>query len=344
MNENSQGRLPMTIDRTPEQGSWRKSKLLLTPMIALLVGCAPPSLLITPVSTRHELVEAVLSSDGLFSFDKIAVIDVSGVIMNDRRSGLLSEGEHPISLLLEQLDKARRDPRVRAVILRVNSPGGTVVASELMHDEITYFKKCGKPIIAVMMDVAASGAYYAACACDEIVAQPSSVTGSIGVVMQLFDLSGTMNLIGARSDAVTSGPLKDAGSPLRQMRPEEREIFQGLVNDMYNRFVDVVVAGRPGLDEPRVRELADGRVYTATQAIEHGLIDRIATMRDVVASLKETTGSSRIRLITYHRPYDFRPNYYASAQRGDINLLNVELPAFASRLTPRFMYLWQPGQ
>jgi len=311
-----------------------------------VTGCGAPSLLITPVANRQDLVETELSRDSFWAADKIVLIDVGGVIMNSHKSQFLSEGEHPVSLLLEELEKARRDPRVKGVILRINSPGGTVVASELMHDELTYFRRCGKPVVAVMMDVAASGGYYIACACDEIIAQPSTVTGSIGVIMQMFDLSGTMQKVGVESDAITSGPLKDAGSPLRTMKPEERELFQKIVNDMYERFVAVVVTGRPKLDEAAVRTLADGRVYTARQALETGLIDRIAPMREAVEVTKERAGSRAARLVTYHRSVDYRPNYYAAAPSGhvgDVNLFKLEWPDLFDAGTPRFMYLWQPG-
>lgn len=313
---------------------------------AVLCGCAPPSLLITPVSSRRALVESELSRDSFLASSKIAVVYLSGVMMNQESQGLLSTGEHSVSLFVEQLDKARKDPSVKAVVLRINSPGGTVVASELMHDEVMHFKKSGKPIIAVMMDVAASGAYYVACACDEIVAQPSTVTGSIGVVMQMLDLSGTMQMIGVKSDAIISGRFKDTGSPFRQMREEEREIFQAIVNDMYERFVGVVVEGRADLDEVEVRRLADGRVYTASQAVEVGLIDRVATMREVIAGLKERIGVKRVRVVTYHRPEEYRPNYYAAAAHdynGDISLLKFDLRGWPGNLTPRFMYLWAPG-
>ena len=312
-----------------------------------VAGCVPSSLLITPVSARQELVETELSSDGWFALDKVAIIDVSGVLGNAPRQQLLSQGEHPVSLLLEQLDKARRDSRVKGVILRINSPGGTVVASELMHDEIQHFKKSGKPIIAVMMDVAASGGYYIACACDEIMAQPSTVTGSIGVIMQLFNMSGTMELLGVTGDAITSGVHKDTGSPFRPMRDEERALFQTIVNDMYGRFVQVVVAGRPKLGEARVRELADGRVYTAGQALEVGLIDRIAPMREAIDALKMRAGVTRGRVVTYHRPMSYRPNYYATTgvgPTGDVNLVNLDLGGWLSPTAPQFLYLWQPGQ
>jgi protease-4 len=313
----------------------------------LAAACTPPSLLITPVSGRRGLDETELSRDSLFALDKIALIDVTGTIQNATGVQFFGEGEHPVSLLLEQFDKARRDPFVKAVILRINSPGGTVVASELMHDEITHFKKSGKPVVAVMMDVAASGGYYIACACDEIVAQPSTVTGSIGVIMLMFDVSGTMNLIGVKSDAITSGVHKDSGSPFRTMRPEERQLFENVVKDMYERFLKVVDEGRPALDETKVRALADGRIYTANQALELGLIDRIASLRDTIASTKKRIGVKNVRLVAYQRPHDYRPNYYAqspTAPTGDVNLLNLEVPRAFIPPSPQFMYLWTPGR
>ncbi len=312
----------------------------------LVLGCSPPGLLITPVTTRRGLVETTVAREGGLGADKIAVIDVSGMLINAHRPQLLGEGEHPVSLLLEQLDKARGDPRVKAVILRINSPGGTVVASEMMYEEIQHFRReTGKPVIAVLMDVAASGGYFIACACDEIVAQPSTVTGSIGVLMLTFDLTGTMNLIGVQTDAIISGEHKDTGSPFRPMRPEERELFQRIVNEMYERFVQVVVRGRPNLDEPTVRRLADGRVYMAGQALEAGLIDRIAPMRQTFAATKKRIGARAVRVVAYQRPLDYRPNYYARvpSPSADINLLKLELPTDWLPPTPRFLYLWSPG-
>jgi len=316
-------------------------------VLSFAAGCTPPSLLITPVSGRRGLTEIELSRDSLFAIDKIALIDVSGTIQNTSSFQLFGQGEHPVSALLEQLDKARRDPLVKAVILRINSPGGTVVASELMHDEITHFKKSGKPVVAVMMDVAASGGYYVACACDEIVAQPSTVTGSIGVIMLMFDISGTMQKIGVRSDAITSGVHKDSGSPFRPMRPEERQLFENVVKDMYDRFVNVVDEGRPALDEAKVRSLADGRIYTATQAVELGLIDRIATLRETIEATKKRVGVKNVRVVAYQRASEYRPNYYANAPTtptGNVNLLNVDMGSALTPPAPQFMYLWTPGQ
>lgn len=311
---------------------------------AIVGGCSAPSLLITPVSSNRELVESELSRESVFARDKIAVIDVSGVIMNANKQELFASGEHPVSLLLEELDRARLDARVKGVLLRINSPGGTVVASELMHGEIMHFRKSQKPVVAMMMDVAASGGYYIACACDEILAHPSTITGSIGVIAQFVDLTETMNLIGVKTDAVTSGPMKDAGSLFRAMRPEERQLFQEMVNEDYERFLGVVGAGRPKLSAERVRALADGRVYTGHQAVENGLVDRVASMREAVEAVKKRAGVERAKLVTYHRTADYKPNFYAAAPpRGsDVNLINLDLSHTPLHQTPRLMYLWQP--
>ena len=178
----------------------------------------PQGLLIQPVSTDQALVETVIYREAAFASDKILVADVDGLLINAHATELFGRGEHPVGLLLEQLDKARRDRSVKGVVLRINSPGGAVTAAELMHQEITRFReKTGAPVVAALMDVAASGGYYVACACDEIIAQRSTVTGSIGVLMQTFDLTGTMAKLGIGADAITSGPHKDAGSPFSKI-------------------------------------------------------------------------------------------------------------------------------
>jgi protease-4 len=311
-----------------------------------LTGCIGDGILLTPVSTKRDLVETEMFRESFFARDKIALIDVSGILLNAPKPELFGEGEHSVSLLLEQLQKAREDDRVKAVLLRINSPGGTVTASELMHDEVIHFRKAsGKPVIAYTMDVAASGGYYVACGCDEIIAHPSSVTGSIGVMMQMFDVSGTLHKIGVSTDAITSGPRKDAGSPFRPLEPEERALFQEMVNDMYGRFVTAVADGRPGLDEENVRAIADGRVYTAQQALELGLIDRIATLRQAIALTKKRAHTEKIKLVAYHRPLGYRPNYYAQTPAGQppqINVFNIDMPRWLDRTTPRFLYLWSP--
>lgn len=317
-------------------------------MLLLTIGCAPTSYKITPIPGDQSLEESTLIDEGGFSPAKVLLVDVDGIIMNTRRFSLLGEGEHPVSVFTEKLDKAANDESIKAVIIRINSPGGSVTASDLMYSEILYYKQRThhkKPVIAVMMDVAASGGYYIACASDEIVANRTTVTGSIGVIMQMANFTGTLNKIGVETDAIKSGAMKDAGSPLRKLKPEERALFQKLVDQFFDRFVEVVAKGRPGLDEQRVRALADGRVYSAPQALELGFIDRIGSLRDVVASLKEKFGGRKVKVVTYQRPQGWKPNIYAEtpAAPAQYNLFNVQLPQSLALLEPQFLYLWSPG-
>jgi len=307
-------------------------------------GCSPVGgVKITAVPADQSLREQVVIRHPGWVSNRIVVLDISGILMNAHSPGLFSEGEHGVSLVVEKLDKAASDRRVKAVVLRINSPGGTVTASDILYQEIAAFRqKTGKPVVAYFQDVAASGAYYLACAADEIIAQRTTVTGSIGVIMQMVDLSGVLGNLGISSDAIKSGPFKDAGSPLREMKPDERAVFQGMVDDFYQKFVDVVDAGRPKLDREGVIKLADGRVYTAEQALAAGLIDRIGTLEEAVSAAQERAGIDAAHVVMYRRPLTWAPNLYARAPGvggPTINLFNINLP-FDWTLRPQFMYIW----
>ncbi len=312
-----------------------------------LAGCGPQGFKITPVPADRSLEESVVMDDGGLFLPKIALIEVEGVLIDRERSGLFSEGENPVAFLVEKLDKAAKDKSVKAVVLRINSPGGSVTASDLMHSEVLHFKqktKGKRPVVAVLSNVAASGGYYVACSADEIVACPTTVTGSIGVIMQMINFAGTMTKIGVKAEAIKSGAMKDAGSPFREMKPEDREMFQGLVDNFYNRFVKVVATGRPKLTEEKVRQIADGRVWSAQQALELGLVDRIASLRETLADVKQKIGVKKMRVVEYHRPLGWKPNIHAEAPGGppQVNLVNVVLPPDWIQPEPQFMYLWVP--
>lgn len=329
------------------------ARLFLPLMLGLLLysgGCGGVSFLVTPVAGTRALGEVELQRDGLFAADKIAVIDVDGVLRNDRGGTVLGlwESQNPVATLREKLDKAARDRSVRAVVLRINSPGGGVTASDLMHAEVERFKRrTGKPVVASLLDVAASGGYYLACASDRIIAHPTTITGSIGVIMVAPDFSGTMAKIGARANIIKSGPLKDAGSPFREMSSGDRAYFQKLIDEMYERFLAVVAAGRPGLRPETLRAIADGRVYLAGEALSNGLVDAIGSLDDAVAAAREAggLGSRPVVVVQYARPAEWRPNYYAAAPgqpATQINLVNVELPEWLNGGQPQFLYLWLP--
>jgi protease-4 len=205
----------------------------------------------------------------------------------------------------------------------------------------------GLPVVAIIEDVGASGGYYLACGADEILAHPTSVVGSIGVIVQTVSIAGTMQKLGIQSRAIVSGPFKDLASPFKPLRKEDLQILQGMVDDFYARFLAVVEAGRPKLTAEQVRQLADGRVYTAVQACENGLIDAAGYMPEAVQRAKALAGSERVRVVIYHRPWGYAPNAYAAspspAARGpstQINLLNVQAHTPWLAPQPRFLYLW----
>ena len=302
--------------------------------------------LLKPVVLTDELAETTIQTDkGLFVTDKIVLLDVDGLIMNDRREGMFGPNENPVSLFVEKLDKAAKDENVKAVVLRINSPGGGVTASDIMYGRLKKFRKAKNvPVIAVMEDVAASGGYYIACGADTIVAHPTTITGSIGVIVQTVSFAGSMEKLGITAKAVTSGTHKDMGSPLKPLDDADREIIQTMVNEFYERFVDVVAAGRPGLSRAKARSLADGRIYTGEQARKLALVDELGDVEDAIALAKSTCGAKRVKVVMYGRQLGHRSNAYSAASLSpQINLVNISLPALLDMSRPRFLYLWTGG-
>jgi len=312
------------------------------------VGCGPKAFLVRPVPLQQELQEREIERDkGWFVTDKIAVIDVDGLMVNRQKWGLIQKGENPVSLFVEKLDRARNDPDVKAVVLRLNSPGGTVGASDIMYHKLREFRqKSGKPVVTCMLSIATSGAYYLACGCNGIVAQPGSVTGSIGTIVQTISFAGTMEKLGIKAVAIKSGELKDMASPLHDLSEKEREVLQGIITQFYEQFLEVVADGRKELKQQKLQELADGRVFTAKEALEQGLIDKVGYPADAIAWAKEMAGITRARVVIYHRPVSYKPNIYgseSSAVSGMGSFINVEMPDWLTMSGVQFLYLWQPG-
>jgi protease-4 len=315
-------------------------------MIAL-AGCGHMGFQIALVRTHRQLQETQIQGDRMmFITGKIAIIDIDGLLANKRKRGLVRTGENPVSLFIEKLDKAAKDESVKAVVLRINSPGGTVAASDIMYHHLRRFKlRTGKPVIACLLGLGCSGAYHLACGCDGIIAQPSCVTGSIGTILQTFSVAGTMQKIGVKAVTIKSGQLKDMGSPLRDLGDGEREVLQGIIDHFYQQFLKVVEDSR-SIDRQKLKELADGRVFTAEQALEEGLIDRIGYLEEGIEWAKEKAGIQRARVVIYHRPSGYKPNAYGLAAAGADGLgplINVELPDWLNMGSAQFLYLWQPG-
>ena len=307
----------------------------------LLQGCSVLSIDFQP--RIRPLQEETVEGKGK---SKILLMDVSG-LLSDESGGLVLGTPPPrvpiVARVREELQKAEDDDDVKALIVRINSPGGTITASDLIYREIVAFKARKKvPVVAVMMDVGASGGYYAALAGDTIIALPTTVTGSIGVIMLTLNAQGLMEKIGVAPLAIKSADKKDAGSPFRQLTAEERAIFQSVIDQMYARFVGLIVEHRK-IPEERVRAFADGRIYTAEQAKALGLVDSIGYMDEVVASARKAAGLEEAKVIMYHRPREYRSNFYsASPAAPGLEASLGSLAGLVSGMGPRFMYLWWP--
>ena len=266
-----------------------------------LTGCFN-GFVISPTHVGGPLEETVIVDAKHWTCrNRVAIIDVEGMILNARSSGLFGSGENPMALFRERFDAAADDQHVKAVVLRINSPGGAVTASDIMYQEVVKFRRdTGKPVIACMMDVAASGAFYIAMGCDKVYAHPTTVTGSIGVIMSLYNASGLFAKIGVTSEPIKSGPNKDIGNPARPMTEAERAILQGMVNSFYDQFVQVVARGR-NLPDEQVRALADGRVYTGLEAKKAGLVDEIGYLEDALQDALCMAGIKDAAIIAYDR-------------------------------------------
>jgi len=322
-------------------------------LLLLLTGCGPLTFAVGVTPGDMAMTSTVVREAERSSSNRVAIIDVSGMIMNARTPGLLSPGENPVSTFREMLDEAARDSSVKAVVLRLNTPGGAVTASDAMYRDVMDFKaRTGKPVVVMMMDVAASGGYYLACAGDVIIAYPTTVTASIGVIMQTISLQPALNSIGIQTEAFTSGPNKEAGSPLAAMTDSHREVLQGLVDEFYARFKGIVREARPEISDADFEEVTDGRVVSGDRALEVGLVDELGDLDDAFARAKALAGITDARLIVYHRPlshvaspYAATPTANAAPGSTQVNLLQLNLDgSLGGMTTPSgFYYLWQPN-
>jgi protease-4 len=323
----------------PIRNAWSAARHAALAALVPMLGCVTVEL---PGGVPQPLVETVVHGE---LGSKILLVQIDGVISEEPEgTTFFSQGESRVARLREELDKAREDDDIRALLVRINSPGGTVTASDILYREILRFKEeQGVPVVAHLMGIAASGGYYAAMAADHLIAQPTAVTGSIGVIFGSVNLAGLMEKVGVENQTLVSGPYKDAGSILRKMTPDERAQLQSVLDDMYERFLSVVQRGRPELAADVITRLADGRIYSANQALEHGLVDELGDLTDAVAATERAAGLDAARVVTYHRPREYRKNLYSVESAADGFALGWR-PEWRSLLpSPAFLYLWTPG-
>jgi protease-4 len=305
---------------------------------AMLAGCFTINLPPGPGPLQEKQVGGSGSS-------KVLMLDLVGMISSSEEHGFYPIPSQ-VARMKEALTKAAADPDVQSLVLRINTPGGTVTASDVLYHELRLFKQKKKvPIIASIMDVGASGGYYVAMGTDKIVAHPSSVTGSLGVIMLTMNANGLLEKIGVQASAITSGPKKDMGSPFRAMTDEERAIFQGVINGLYERFLAVIKEGRRNLTADEIRKLADGRIYSGEQAKAVGLVDSVGYLDDAIELAKREAGLTEARIVVYQEAGEYRHNIYSRALgpgTGANPLMNFDLMALVRSGTPQFMYLWMP--
>lgn len=263
------------------------------------------------------------TSDVNFAAEKVAIVPIEGEILEARET-------------LELLHKYARNRSVKAIVVRINSPGGAIAPSQEIYSAIRKIRADGKPVIASMDSVAASGGYYIAAACDPIIANSGTITGSIGVILQWFDMKELVRWAKLKPETITSGALKDAGSPFRELTPEERQYFQGIVTQLHSQFVRDVAAGRASkMKAEEVARVADGRIFTGEQAKGLKLVDEIGTIDDAVRTAGRLGG------------IEGEPSKIWPRRREDglFGLLtedgaNAVLERIVSRKVPQFLFRW----
>jgi protease IV len=318
-----------------------KRTALLALFLWILSGCA-----LSLVPKTEPLEEKLLEGTGK---SKILLVDLDGVITFKEEKGYLNLSTKPsiVAFFREALRKAEADSDITGVIVRINSPGGSVAASDTIYHEIMSFKQKKKiPVVAYITEIGASGGYYVASASDRIIASPAAVTGSIGVIAMKINLEGLFSKIGVSGETYKSGPKKDFWSPFRPSTPEEKKMLQDLINRFYARFVAVVYASRKQLlTEHEVKSLADGRILAAGEALEKKLIDRVAYLDETIDTMKQELHIKQAKVITYARPENFKSNIYSGMPRQGpqvINLISINAEDLALFSGVQFMYLWNP--
>ncbi len=270
---------------------------------------------------------------------KAVRLALTGIISRDADGGIWDAGLDPVEQLLQQIRAARQDRAVRAILLELDSPGGVMTPTDEIYQALQDFRASddGRRVVVHVRDLAASGGYYIAMASDWIVAEPTAIVGSIGVIMQTLNWKELSDKIGVRDVTITAGDNKDLLNPFRPVQPEHLAIFQDILDEMHGRFVNVVQK-RLQVAPAALDQLTDGRVFSARQAAAGGMIDQVGYWGDALAKARELLGAEEVRVVRYEQPRGLarflaRLSYPAPA---------IRLPAALGQRQPRIMYLWTP--
>ena len=307
----------------------------------LFTGCTAPKIRLFP-SQADPLKEFTLEGK---ADQKILVIPVRGVISDNPREGFVRTRPSLVQEVVSQLRLAEDDKKVKAVVLKIDSPGGSVTASDILFNEILTFKeRTGVKVVVAMMGIAASGGYYISLPADYIVAHPTTLTGSIGVIFLRPKVTGLMEKIGLGVEVNKSGINKDMGSPYRPATAEENQILQAMTDRLGIRFVDLMTKYRK-LDPAVTAQISTARVYLANEALELGMVDEIGYLDQAIAKAKQLAElPDNARVVVYRRTEYPDDNIYNTSTRyggGDLSVISVDLlPDALNRFRTGFYYMW----
>lgn len=318
----------------------KKNLVLIISISLLLSGCAPHIHL--DFLGEEEVQEVVLIKSP--AKEKIIILDVTGLISTTLNPGLFEREGDILSRVYYRLEKASEDKNVKALILRLDTPGGEVTASDILYNEILRFKeKTSIPVVGLMMGLATSGGYYVASACDHVIAHPSTITGSIGVISIFPNLQELFTKIGIKVNVIKSGKMKDSGSAFRDLTEEEKKVFQSVIDEMYNKFLDVVYQKRKdSLSFEKLKKIADGRIYTASQAHTLKLIDEIGYFDSALRKALSLAMIKDAKVIAYTYYPKRKTNIYATKLEKPSLFEGNNFEDMLRSLKSGFYYLWLP--
>lgn len=313
-------------------------------VVLFLIGCQAPKIRLFP-SAADPLNEYTLAGE---ETGKVLVIPIRGTISDAPKRQFIITRPSMVQEVVSQLRKAQKDPEVKAIILKINSPGGSVTASDILYNEIVAFKQKTKAkVVVVMMGVAASGGYYISLPADYILAHPTSITGSVGVLFLRPDVAGLMDKIGIDVEVSKTGKNKDMGSPFRQATAEERQIIKDMIDQLGKRFLDHIAEHRK-IDPERMKEISSARIFLADDALKLGMVDRVGYIAEAVSLAKKLAElPENAKVVVYRRteyPDDNLYNTSTSHYEGrGLSIVSLDLPASLTSFQAGFYYLWQPG-
>jgi protease-4 len=313
---------------------------------AVEVRLPPVEVKLPTAADPGEMVAAVVrAGKGPGPHRRIALVDVDGVLLNQNYGSLYAVGDNPLASFRDKLDAASRDPGVAAVVLRINSPGGSVTTCDVMAEELRRFKaETRKPVVACLMDLATSGAYFVAVESDRIVAHPTAMTGGLGAVFNHYNLQDAMAQLNLVSDPVKSGPRIDMGSVTAPLDAETRAMLQGMADAYRDHLHRRVRERRAAMTARDQQSVADGRVVLASQALGLHLVDRLGYVHDAIAEAERLAGADGAEVVLFHRAgYPAHSLYAITPSPAPLSdAIPFSYPGLDRSRLPTFLYLWQP--